>query len=94
MENPASGVLQSRHRESSDLLLDIAVLLMSSGAHTERVNRNVGRIADSLGYSVQLFFSFSGITLTLSNKDLSVTTKYGVSKSVCVRGEYERGISH
>ncbi|KEQ14082.1 threonine/serine exporter family protein [Endozoicomonas numazuensis] len=57
------------HRNVSSLLLDIAALLMSSGAHTERVNRNVRRIAYSLGYDIELFFSFAGITLTLSDQE-------------------------
>ncbi|UYM17553.1 threonine/serine exporter family protein [Endozoicomonas euniceicola] len=53
-------------RRCSKLLLDIAVLLMSSGAHTERVNRNIQRISESLGYHADLLFSLSGITLTIS----------------------------
>ncbi|WP_062269663.1 threonine/serine ThrE exporter family protein [Endozoicomonas arenosclerae] len=56
------------YRVVSSLLLDIAALLMSSGAHTERVNRNVRRIAHALGYNIELFFSFAGITLTLSDQ--------------------------
>ena len=55
-------------RRCSKLLLDIAVLLMSSGAHTERVNRNIQRLSDSLGFQVELFFSLSGITLTTCAK--------------------------
>lgn len=54
-------------RRCSRLLLDIAVLLMSSGAHTERANRNVQRLSEALGYHAELLFSLSGITLTISS---------------------------
>ena len=54
-------------RRCSRLLLDIAVLLMSSGAHTERVNRNIQRLSEALGYHADLFFSLSGVTLTISS---------------------------
>lgn len=56
-----------RQRKCADLLLDIAVLLMSSGAHTERVSRNLNRITTALGYEQEILFSLSGITLTLSD---------------------------
>ena len=51
-------------RRCSKLLLEIAVLLMSSGAHTERVKQNILRLSESLGFQTELFFSLSGITLT------------------------------
>ena len=58
-----------RQRRCAKLLLDIAVLLMSSGAHTARVNRNVMRLSQALGYNAELFFSLSGITLTTCGKN-------------------------
>ena len=75
-------------RRSSGLLLDVAVLLMSSGAHTARVNRNLKRLAAVLGYKVELFFSLSGITLTLTDSHHESITEfrrvsaYGVQLSV------------
>ncbi|WP_299734079.1 threonine/serine exporter family protein [uncultured Endozoicomonas sp.] len=77
----------SAHK-SSCLLLDAAVLLMASGAHTERVNRNLKRLAAALGFEVELFFSLSGITLTLSDHRHEPITAfrkvpaYGVQLSV------------
>ncbi len=59
--------------EAAGLLLDVASLLMQSGAHTERVRRNTMRIATSLGYEPELFFSHSGITITLQHKTDSAT---------------------
>ena len=54
--------------EAAKLLLDASALLMQSGAHTERVKRNTLRIATSLGYEPELFFSHAGITITLQYK--------------------------
>lgn len=74
--------------KSSYLLLDAAVLLMASGAHTERVNRNLMRLAAALDCKIELFFSLSGITLTLHHKSLAPITafrripNYGVQLSV------------
>ena len=90
MEKSLNFSDEHHHRECSNLLLDIAVLLMSSGAHTERVNRNIRRIAIALGYDIELFFSFSGITLTLSCTNGSTyqhtafrrVTAYAVNMSV------------
>ncbi|PJE80468.1 Inner membrane protein YjjP [invertebrate metagenome] len=63
MESGPSSVL--RLQKCTDMLLDVAVLLLSSGAHTERVNRNVSRMAKAFGYQLETLFSFSGITLTV-----------------------------
>ena len=69
MDSPPAQIESVYQRRCSRLLLDIAVLLMSSGAHTERVNRNIRRLSEPLGFDTELFFSLSGITLT--------TTVYG-----------------
>ena len=88
MDNPIPAEQQSHQQQSADLLLDIAVLLMSSGAHTERVNRNLNRLAAALGFKVELFFSLSGITITLTDQQAHPITAfkkipaYGVQLSV------------
>lgn len=66
MDSPPAQVESVYQRRCSKMLLDIAVLLMSSGAHTERVNRNISRLSESLGFHTELLFSLSGITLTSS----------------------------
>lgn len=74
--------------KTSHLLLDAAVLLMASGAHTERVNRNLMRLALALDCKIEIFFSLSGITLTVHNKSCEPITafrkipNYGVQLSV------------
>ncbi|MCL6269080.1 threonine/serine exporter family protein [Sansalvadorimonas sp. 2012CJ34-2] len=60
-------------REAARLLVDIGVLLLSAGAHTERTVRNLKRFAESFGYTPDIFISFSGITLTIHNDENSVT---------------------
>lgn len=67
MDTPAANDPDLRQRKCALLLLDIAVLLMSSGAHTERVNRNLTRLARAMGYEQEILCSLSGITLTLSD---------------------------
>ncbi|OQX34810.1 MAG: hypothetical protein B0D91_11830 [Oceanospirillales bacterium LUC14_002_19_P2] len=76
-------------RETANLLLDIAILQLRCGAHTERVNRNVKRFAHALGYEPELFFSFSGVTLTLQNQQHTITLfrrveTHGIKLSVLV----------
>lgn len=51
------------------LLLDFGVLMLQSGAHTGRTMRNLRRIAASFDYHPQIFIAFTGITLTLPDKD-------------------------
>lgn len=89
MDSPSVSATTLHHQKCSKLLLDISVLLVSSGAHTERVNRNLCRIAKALGYEIQLFFSLSGITLTLTDLKTSIEhtafrriEHYGINMSV------------
>lgn len=51
------------------LLTEVAALLISNGANSTRTKRNVVRIAEAYGYDVEVFFSFSGIFLSLYDKD-------------------------
>lgn len=53
----------------TDLLLDIGSTLLSSGAHSERINRNVHRIGEQWNYDVDIFFSFTGLIVTIQKKD-------------------------
>ncbi|MBN2730389.1 MAG: threonine/serine exporter family protein [Bacteroidales bacterium] len=52
--------------EVSDLLLDLAITLMASGAHTSRVVRNVARAAESFGYSTDLTVFQMSVLMTLT----------------------------
>lgn len=52
--------------EVSDLLLDLAITLMASGAHTSRVVRNVERVAESFGYSTDLTIFQLSVLMTIT----------------------------
>lgn len=54
--------------EHCELLLDVGSTLLMSGAHSERIQRNVNRIANYWGYDVDIFFSFTGLILTVESK--------------------------
>ncbi len=68
----SSAVLQSEHASPSacrvaDLLLDIGTVLLASGAHSGRVNRNIQRVADAWGYSMDLLITFRGLMVSIKN---------------------------
>lgn len=48
-----------------DLILEISLTLLESGAHCERVNRNVQRLAKSMDYKVDLLLSFTAISVSV-----------------------------
>ena len=50
----------------AQLLADINFVLITGGANTRRVLRNVNRIAEALNYRCDIFYSFSAIILTLA----------------------------
>lgn len=47
------------------LILDMSTLLLSSGAHCGRINRNVQRFADTWHFRIDLFISFTGVSVTV-----------------------------
>ena len=57
--------------KTTNLLLDIASFLMTSGANTMRVNLNIKRFADSLGYNASFFISQKSLIMTLYREDSS-----------------------
>lgn len=54
--------------EFTNIALDICILLMESGAHCERINRNIDRIAYNSPYKVDLLLSFTAISITTTEK--------------------------
>ncbi|WP_281645075.1 threonine/serine exporter family protein [Parendozoicomonas sp. Alg238-R29] len=60
-------------RDIARLLVDIGVLLLRSGAHTERTIRNLKRFASAFGYEPDIFIAFSGLTLTVHGPEQSTT---------------------
>ncbi|MCC8018435.1 MAG: threonine/serine exporter family protein [Rikenellaceae bacterium] len=69
-------------REFAALVLDVGTVLMESGAHCDRIDRNVRRLAERAGFAMEIFFSFTAISLTVTDKrhpDRSVTAVRSVS---------------
>lgn len=53
----------------ADLLLDIGAVLLVSGAHCGRVNRNIERVAKQWGYQVELFMTFTGLSVNVRSRE-------------------------
>ena len=53
---------------AAKLFADINELLISSGANTRRVERNVERISNALNYYCENFYSHAAIVLTVQDK--------------------------
>jgi uncharacterized membrane protein YjjP (DUF1212 family) len=54
--------------EFSQILLETSALLMESGAHCERIHRNIQRLASNSPFLVEMFISFNAISVSLSDK--------------------------
>ena len=68
------------------MLLDVGTLLMSSGASTGRVRTTVDRIADALGYNIELMITNRSLMLKVIDEDsnqfiasLKRTSPHGVN---------------
>lgn len=59
--------------EVSDLLLDFAISLMGAGSHTARVVRNIVRVADALGYDVDLTMFQKNVTMMIKDRNSNET---------------------
>ena len=64
-------------QELSDFLLEYATCMMGSGVHTARAVRSVSRIAEVMGYGVDLTIFQRNITMTVkSPEDYSIRRTY------------------
>src|SRR6187431_359427 len=48
-----------------ELLTEIGEMMMTSGAHTARIIRNLERIAKGLGYNCELVLTYTGIVISI-----------------------------
>lgn len=53
----------------TDIILEITILLLESGAHCERINRNIQRIATNTSYQIDMLLSFTAVSITITDKD-------------------------
>lgn len=58
-----------RIKEVEEMLLDVGTLLMSSGASTGRIRTTVNRIAEALGYDVELLITSRSLMLTVTEEN-------------------------
>lgn len=58
----------------ANLLLKIGALLLTSGSNSRRISVNMLRIANAWGYNLELFSSFTGIMITLTDKENPLDT--------------------
>lgn len=73
-ENAAKQKIQAN--EMANFILDVGLLLMASGAHSGRVNRNCTRIAQHWGFSMNINPTFTGMLVSVwneSERDNTVT---------------------
>lgn len=56
-------------KEFVDIILEVSTLLLESGAHCERINRNVQRIAQKTNYKVEMLISFTAVSVSVSDMD-------------------------
>lgn len=56
-------------KEAEEMLLDVGTLLMSNGASTGRVRITVNRIAEALGYDVELLITSRSLMLTVTEEN-------------------------
>ena len=52
----------------ADLILDIGTFLLASGAHCGRLNSNIGRLASTWGFAVDMNPTFKGLFVTVKDK--------------------------
>ena len=55
--------------KATELFADLSATLIMSGANTNRALRNVKRIAEHFNYKCQIFHSYSGVGLTVQDKE-------------------------
>ena len=61
-----NGANIQKVKEVEEMLLDVGTLLMSNGASTGRVRTTVNRIAEALGYDVELLITSRSLMLTVT----------------------------
>ena len=55
--------------KAAEQLLEVGLLLLSSGAHNGRIDRNLLRLADSWGFELETFSPFTGLLINIRDKN-------------------------
>ncbi|WP_419032190.1 threonine/serine ThrE exporter family protein [Dysgonomonas gadei] len=61
----------------ADLILEVSTILLESGAHCERINRNVQRIAETTCYKVEMLLTFTAVSVTVTDRENPENTVTG-----------------
>ena len=67
-----------------DLLTEVGEIMMTSGAHTARIIRNLERIAKGLGYNCELVLTYTGIVISIYKENKHKT--YTLARTVRDKG--------
>lgn len=70
--NPTFNEKHPNIQQIADLLTDIAAELMTTGAHTMRINQNISRMAEKFGYFIELSVFQTSIMMTITSKEDSL----------------------
>ena len=66
MSNEPQKIIEDRKTQSVlHLLTEIGEMMITSGAHTARIIRNLERIAVGLGYHCELVLTYTGIVISV-----------------------------
>ena len=58
----------------ADLVLDMGTYLLASGAHCGRISSNIGRLADTWGFDINLDPTFRGLLVTVKDRSDATNT--------------------
>lgn len=96
MEKESTKPVRIRVNEMADFILDVGVFLMASGAHSGRINRNCERIARHWGYDIHISPNFTGMLVTVRDKEdvNNAVTRYKASPASSIHLEVLTLISH
>lgn len=82
MENVSLAGKGISVNQFADLVLDVSTILLESGAHCERINRNVQRIAETTPFRVEMLLSFTAISVTATDKN---NPEHTVTGNRCIK---------
>ncbi len=54
-------------QQFANIVLEVSILLLESGAHCERIKRNVQRIAQNSRFEVEMLLSFTAISISITD---------------------------
>ncbi|MES2573688.1 MAG: threonine/serine exporter family protein [Bacteroidota bacterium] len=81
---PERNVEETRAQTVLNLLTEIGEMLLTNGAHTARIIRNLERFAKGLGYNCELVLTYTGIVISIYKENKFKT--HTLARTVTVKG--------